>query len=82
MPRNTFKVVSLDETAKHEKNFNKGYHEKYIGKEGTVVFHPVKIDNPFYSFVCLRFADDDIDWFHLLDVDPCYKDILEREGLI
>lgn len=63
------RVVCLTHTTQHEKDFDTVYHEKYIGKVGCIVDHPVLKGSAFEDFVCLKFSKYDANWFHKDDLE-------------
>jgi len=64
-------VKYLNNTKQCETNFDEEYHKKYIGKAGEYIQH-WHTTGTFLHFACLKFSNDDADWFHLCDLEK-YK---------
>ncbi|MCE5220013.1 MAG: hypothetical protein LLF98_01795 [Clostridium sp.] len=63
-----YRVVRIYNTLQKEKDFNVDYHLRYIHKIGTQVEHPHQ-SKVFKDFICLKFENDEADWFHKDDLE-------------
>jgi hypothetical protein len=63
----SYRVIRIYNTLKREKDFNIDYHLRYLHKVGTVVEHRHNSE-AFKDFICLKFDNGEIDWFHKGDL--------------
>lgn len=79
MTKQYFKIISLQNTKTTELerygDFNKEYHQQYIGQIGYMIGHHVSDKSIFKDFKCLITKVDDMgrpldgDWFHKDDLE-------------
>lgn len=63
-----YRVLHLYQTLHREKDFNVRHHIQYLHKVGIPVEH-YHHSETFKDFICLRFENDEVDWFHKNDLE-------------